>query len=411
MQRVRTLPRHNWKDIAESNGFHFHHVNGDLYWDESSYYSFSLQEIENKLEDPAQEIHNLCIDLVSEACADSEILDKLRIPSKYWDFIANSWKAGDQSIYGRFDFSYNGKDDAKLLEYNADTPTALYEASYFQWLWLGDCIKNCILPKDADQFNSIQEKLIDVFVDVHESWEEEDGHEIKDTLYFACMKGSEEDRATVEYLQDCAMQAGVATDFIYMEDIGVVKDGDKVQLVDLDDKPIFRLFKLYPWEYIWEDEFKYDVIYSQTQYFEPPWKMILSNKGILPLLWERHRNHPNLLPAGFGANIPPETSQVTKYVTKPLFSREGSNITLYEHSPRDKSYKVFKNTLLSTQDGGYGREGYIWQAYSPLPDFDGNYPVCGLWIVNGISCGLGIREDASPITTDTSRFVPHTIIG
>ena len=38
---------------------------------------------------------------------------------------------------------------------------------------------------------------------------------------------------------------------------------------------------------------------SKVQLIEPPWKAILSNKGVLPLLWQRHEGHPNLLPAFF----------------------------------------------------------------------------------------------------------------
>jgi glutathionylspermidine synthase len=33
--------------------------------------------------------------------------------------------------------------------------------------------------------------------------------------------------------------------------------------------------------------------------------------------------------------------------------------------------------------------------------------VIGSWIIAGESAGIGIREDDSPITRDTSRFVPH----
>jgi glutathionylspermidine synthase len=32
-------------------------------------------------------------------------------------------------------------------------------------------------------------------------------------------------------------------------------------------------------------------------------------------------------------------------------------------------------------------------------------------MVNGYACGVGIREDVSPVTQNTSRFVPHVMIG
>ncbi|CCJ76861.1 Similarity with glutathionylspermidine synthase, group 1 [Cronobacter muytjensii 530] len=34
------------------------------------------------------------------------------------------------------DFVWTGQGPVKLLEYNADTPTSLYESAYFQWQWL-----------------------------------------------------------------------------------------------------------------------------------------------------------------------------------------------------------------------------------------------------------------------------------
>jgi glutathionylspermidine synthase len=37
-------------------------------------------------------------------------------------------------LYGRFDLAYRGDGPPKLLEYNADTPTALFEAAVVQWI-------------------------------------------------------------------------------------------------------------------------------------------------------------------------------------------------------------------------------------------------------------------------------------
>lgn len=61
-------------------------------------------------------------------------------------------------------------------------------------------------------------------------------------------------------------------------------------------------------------------------------------------------------------------------------------------------------------EGTYGKEGFVYQQYCPLPSFDGNYPVIGSWIVDGKPAGIGIREDDTPVTKNTSRFVPHYFI-
>ncbi|MBN9117856.1 MAG: glutathionylspermidine synthase family protein, partial [Planctomycetes bacterium] len=170
-------------------------------------------------------------------------------------------------------------DAPKMLEYNADTPTALVEAAVAQWMWLKD------VDERADQFNSIHEQLIEA------------------------------------------------------------------------------------------------------------WKMILSCKSILPLLYERHPNSPFLLPASFDP-IPDGS-----YVKKPIHAREGSNIEL-----------VIGGKVVQTTDGPY-KGPCIYQSYAAqLRPHDGRYPVIGSWIVNGESCGMGIREDASMITGNTSRFVPHQFV-
>ena len=134
-----------------------------------------------------------------------------------------------------------------------------------------------------------------------------------------------------------------------------------------------------------------------TRFIEPPWKAILSNKGILPLLWAMAPGHPNLLPSFF-EDDPARARLGGRYARKPLYSREGNNITLVSGGER-----------LEGEQGLYGVEGYVWQALAPIPSFDGRYPVIGSWIVGDKACGIGIREDTTPITRNTSRFVPHAI--
>ena len=89
----------------------------------------------------------------------------------------------------------------------------------------------------------------------------------------------------------------------------------------------------------------------------------------------------------------------TSFVRKPLYSREGANVAL-----------VSTGTTLVAQEGPYGAEGFVRQALAPLPNFSGQYPVIGSWLVDHTPCGLSIREDESPITGNTSRFVPHAIL-
>lgn len=383
MIRKVVKPRPDWQKKADAAGFIFHHVDGDLYWDESVCYSFTLRQIETDIEDATQELVAMCLEVVEAAVNCEETLTKLAIPQSVWDFVRDSWKNGDATLYGRFDFAYDGVNPAKLYEYNADTPTSLYESAYFQWNWLEDARKTGIASADADQYNSIQESLIEAF----------SSFGVATLMHFSCVADSDEDLATVHYLRDCAQQAGIETKHIYIEDIGVDDSG---QFLDMEDEPIRHLFKLYPWEFMVRDAFSRHLAGCDTQFFEPPWKMILSNKGILPLLWERYPDHPNLLPAWF--HDPARRAPYGDYVLKPVLSREGANIRAF----RDYEEKL-------TTPGRYGAEGYVGQLLCPPPNIDGFGPVIGSWVVNNTACGMGIREDDGPITSNLSRFVPHVI--
>lgn len=385
MQRIAIAERDDWKSQAETLGFSFHTIDGAPYWDETACYRFTMQQIEDDIEDPSGLIETMCFDVVARAITDEEVLRKLAIPEAFWDYIRASWMEQDRNLYGRLDLSYDGNGPAKLLEYNADTPTSLYETGAFQWVWLEQAMEREIIPPNCDQFNSIHETMVEAFRNLG----------IPGPLHLAACKGVDEDEGTVRYIEECAAQAGLKTNFLYLEDIGI---DDAGRLTDMDDMTITTLFKLYPWEWVMRDEFGLALPKSGAKVIEPPWRAILSNKGLLPLLWEMFEGHPNLLPAYF-ADDPRANDLTGGYVRKPLLSREGSNIEMVR--PGEETLSV---------DGPYGAEGSIIQALHPLPVFEGNHTVIGSWLVASKPCGMGIREDNSPITKDSSRFLPHVIL-
>lgn len=388
MRRIPTAERDDWRQVAEELGFRFHTPQGEPYWREDAYYSFTLREIEDDLEDPAEELEQMCFAVVDRACRDEALLERLKIPSRFWDYIAASWRGQAKNLYGRMDFSYRGDGPAKLLEYNADTPTSLYEASVFQWRWLEDLRAAGRLPEHVDQFNSLHETLIEAF----------QAFGIQGPLHLTCETDSDEDFGTIEYLADCAVQAGLETRLLPLDAIGLTETGG---FADGEDRPITTLFKLYPWEWMFQDEFAAHLPLTTLVPIEPPWKALLSNKGLLPLLWEMAPDHPNLLPAYFADALDGDaaTALGDAYVKKPLFSREGANIEIFEGGARTEAAA-----------GPYGAEGAILQALAPLPRLDGMHPVLGVWLIASRPSGMGIREDVGRITTDDSRFTPHVIL-
>jgi glutathionylspermidine synthase len=383
--RHQVQPRWDWKEEADRVGFTFHHMDGQQYWDESAWYGFTLQQAE-EIETAAETLHAMCLDFVAEAVKSERIMERLAIPEAHRDYVADTWTRGDPSLYGRFDFAYDGKGPPKLYEYNADTPTSIFETAVFQWLWLEARIKDGALPANADQFNSLFEKLRDRFGAIFPNG----GY-----VHFSSDPDHVEDRQTVKFLEDLAVQAGLTPKFVSIHDIGLDGDG---RFVDEQNDIIQAAFKLYPWEMMLREDYAENVAASKTMFLEPAWKSLLSNKGLLPMLWERHAGHPNLLEAWF-EDDPGAAALGDSYVRKPLFSREGANIELVEAG-------VSEPVL----DQGYGAEGWIRQALHKPPKVDGNYPVIGAWIVGEEAAGMGIREDSGPVTKNMSRYLPHAIV-
>lgn len=375
MRRVAMSPRPDWARRCEEVGF-FYHSDDGTYWDESAAYEFDAAQID-RLEAVTGEVHELALQAVGWV-VDHGRFEPFGLSPGAIDEIVRSWRRGDPSLYGRFDFSWDGAGEPKLLEYNADTPTALLESSVVQWYWLQDRMP------DRDQFNSLHDKLIARWRTLREDWP------LEMRVHFAAMRDSREDQGNAAYLLDTAVQAGLEAAAICVEDIGF--DPVRAALVDLQDRPITHCFKLYPWEWMFEDEFAARITADGPRFLEPPWKLLLSSKAMLPILAGLNPGHPNLLPAS------PEPDLPAPYVRKPRYSREGSNVRLVGLAGSPET------------DGPYAAESWIYQAAAPLPRFGARHAMVGSWVVGGEAAGLCVREDDSPITRNTSRFVPHYFV-
>jgi glutathionylspermidine synthase len=174
-----------------------------------------------------------------------------------------------------------------------------------------------------------------------------------------------------------------------MEDISLNASD---QFTSPDGAPIKNIFKLYPYEWMFHEEFGpyLSATRESCYWIEPAYKAILSNKMLLHYLYELYPDSPYILPCKWGRPI------TDSFVKKPVYSREGANITV-----------VKKGTMLEYSDGEYGEEGYLFQEYFELPDFDGYKPVIGSWLIGGVPAGMGIRESRNLITNNMSMFCPH----
>jgi glutathionylspermidine synthase len=379
MKRLDMVPRPDWPKKMEDLGFGFHSIDG-IYWDERACYAFTAAEIDT-LETATETLHEICIEAAGHVIKTGNY-DRFAIPAEFIPMVERSWNDDEATLFGRFDFSWDGRGAPKMLEYNADTPTSLIEASVAQWYWL----QEVIMPGQphADQFNSLHEKLI-------ERWKEIGEELPSKTVHFTCVGDAEEDVGNLDYLCDVATQAGITAKFIDIGDIGW--DAVAKKFADAGNNEIQSLFKLYPWEWMVREAFGMNLLNCRMRVIEPAWKMLLSNKAILPVLWQLYPDHPNLLPSFYEPQ-----KFATDFVKKPILSREGANVTI----TTDKGELAIP--------GEYGAEGFIYQAYHPLPVYAGSHTVIGSWIIGDEAAGMGIREDESPVTKNTSRFLPHYFV-
>lgn len=372
MKRETFLFRTDYMKRLKEYGFDYHTVDEIPYWQEKAGYKLTSKEVDD-LYNVSKELEEMSLAAVQHVI-DNNLFEKLKIPDVCIPLIKKSWERDDFTFYGRFDLAMKDG-QIKMYEYNADTPTSFLEASLVQFYWKED-------RKLKDQFNSIHEASI-------EQWKYLKQTKKPKKVYFACVRDSLEDFRNTEYIMDTASQAGLETEFIFMDDIG--SDGDYIY--DLDGNQIDFIFKLYPWEFMIQEDFGEVLLKDNVQLIEPAWKMILSNKGLLAILSEMYPNHPNLLHTSFE----PLKDASKGYAKKPILSREGANVTLVDGLGK----------TIQEKDGDYGEDGYVYQELFELPDIGGYRPVIGSWIVGAEPVGIGIREDKELITGNTSFFVSN----
>jgi glutathionylspermidine synthase len=380
MNRREGKPREEWQRNVEALGLLYHsNPEGGPYWDESAWYEFSLDEIE-RMERAANELHVMFLRACKVAILEKR-LGELGIPESMHEPIRRSWRFDDWDLHGRFDFTLSSDGTPKLLEYNADTPSGLLETSVVQWYW-----KEERWPK-ADQLNSLHEALI-------ARWKlllKKDQVRQRHALYLTSFPAHTEDRIGVAYMGEIAEQAGLSTKYLDVSEIGWSPELER--FVDLDDKPIEQLFKLYPWDWMAYDDFAVHLAGQSWHVFEPPWKSLCSSKGLLLILQELYPDHPNLLRVSRSEN------DFMSFARKPFFGREGSNVQL-----------IVDGQCIQSTDGPYKEEQVLIQEYCPLVTDGRNFAQFGIWMVGDEACALGIREDTRPILRSGSRFVPHIIV-
>ena len=376
----------------ESLGFVWHTDS-----DESSYISDELVVLTEAEAEAYYEATNELYDMYVEAAeyvVENNLFHAIGIPFNLVELIKESWENDVHwHLYGRFDLA-GGLDGTpiKLLEFNADTPTALFETAIVQWAILK---QNNM--QESSQFNATYEALVNNFKrlvtleeDVSNFEENYDGW----NFLFTSVKGNSEEENTVRLLQHIATEAGYKTEFAYIDDIEFsAEDG-----ILYNDSAYELWFKLIPWEDIALEESDLamlltNIIKNQKAIiFNPAYTLIFQSKGLLKILWDLYPNHPLLLESAF------EPLKGQKQVKKPIFGREGGNVSILDENALE----------LHAVDGNYANHKMLYQAYTELAtDNKGNSYQAGVFYAYE-ACGLGFRKGGK-ILDNGSKFVGHVV--
>ena len=393
MERHAIEPRQGWPATIEEQGLIYWKTelpSGEVvpYWNESAHYSLTGAEVYD-LEAVVRLFMEMCVE-AGDYIIEQNLFSEMGIPGWAVPAIKATWEAEPPMLYGRFDLAYGHDGVPKLLEFNADTPTSLIETAV-QWHWVQD-----VFGAGGDQWNRVHEALVERWTELKPRLPGKTLH-----LLHTTAERSGEDFMTVGYLAETARQADIAVQLLPIEQLGY---DPFVGFIDLEGAAVRSCFKLYPWEWMLHEEFSQPMLermgegMGKTLWIEPIWKMLWSNKGLLPVLWRLYPDHPNLLPAYFESET---HDKLTSFVRKPLLAREGADTTVV----------IDGAVAAEGPSQGYGDEGYVVQGYTDLGDYGGGHPVLGAWVVDMEPAGLGIRESDSLITDNLSRFVPHIIDG
>ena len=380
-------------EYLESIGFVWHTDS-----DNSSYISDEIVVISEDEANAYYEATNELYDMFAQTgqyVIDNDLFHDLNIPFNLVEMIKESWENDVHwHLYSRFDLAggIDGK-PIKLIEFNADTPTSLFETAIIQWAMLK---ANGL--DEANQFNNLYEALKDNFKriitldsDIEKFDEYYSGLGWK--ILFSSISGSSEDINTTKLLQHIATEAGFNTDFEFIENVQFNDEG-----IYKNDELFEFWFKLIPWENIAIEESELALILTQiigdkkAIIFNPAYTLMFQSKGFMKILWDLYPNHPLLLETSF------EPLVGKKQVEKRCFGREGANVTIIN---ADQSIDEQTN-------GDYEGHKPIYQEYVEFPkDSNGNSYQAGVFYAYE-ACGLGFRRGGK-ILNNMSKFVGHII--
>ncbi|EMC8631745.1 glutathionylspermidine synthase family protein [Campylobacter fetus] len=341
----------------------------------------------------ANELYDMYV-TAAQYVIDNNLFHELGIPFNLIDTIKHSWENDVHwHLYGRFDLAggLDGK-QIKLIEFNADTPTSLFETAIVQWAML----KFNGMDEEA-QFNDLYDSLVENFrrlITLEEDTSKFDEYYEGWGILFSSIANNIEDENTTRLLQSAAIDAGFKTEFAFANQVDFSDENG----ISYNGENYEYWFKLIPWENIAVEEGELALILKniienqKAIILNPAYTLLFQSKGIMKILWDLYQNHPLLLESSF------EPLKGKKQVKKPFLAREGANISIINENGE---------TELET-DGEYANGKFLYQEFADFnKDSKENSYQAGLFFAFEGSA-LGFRKGGL-VLDNYSKFVGHVI--
>lgn len=345
----------------------------------------------------AEELYDMYVQ-AGQHVIDNNLFAMLDIPPNLEQMIKHTWEDDRHfHLIGRFDFA-GGLDGApiKLIEFNADTPSMIFEVALIQWMILKHNNLN-----EEKQFNRLYETIKESFgrmKAVHPLFCASE--DLIPHALFSCLDAGLEDENTTRLFEEIAYESGYITGFEYAEAVCFDR-GNRLKrggIFNSGGDNFDFWFKLVPYEYIGNEEPELaemltDIIARDLAVLiNPPYALLFQSKGIMKVLWDLFPGHPLLLATSWQP-IPGR-----RCMEKKTFSREGDNIIM-----RDE-----KGNALEERPGPYDSYRSVFQEYTDLNGDEQNRLYQAGVFFSYEPCGIGFRREKG-IIHNHSQFVGHMV--
>eukprot|EP00759_Apiculatamorpha_spiralis_P044351 PhF_6_TR41333/c0_g1_i2/m.62679/K01460/gsp; glutathionylspermidine amidase/synthetase len=306
--------------------------------------------VQELLGNQTQELHNMCKAATEFVLKSDELMDVFGLPQPLWNKIRKSWTRGDRDLTGRFDIGFDG-DKFKIFEYNSDSSGCLYECAVWSEKWAQG--NHGVMGTSV--VNTMHAQIV-------AAWRRLD-LQPGEVVHF-CIDTEKEELYNALYMQRACREAGVEAKICILFD-SFKWNAATGGIEDSEGRTVKYVWKTWMWETCiqrWKDDpsppnkaktprLQDVLLHDDIIVFEPLWKVVTSNKAILPILYQLYPNHPALLKSSFTLT---EDLATTKYVQKPIVGRCGHNVSLVDGTNNAAS-------TIEKAEGGFGNRKMIYQ--------------------------------------------------